>query len=311
MTASSTPPLQLLPAFEAAARLLSFKAAAEELCVTPSAVSQQIKTLEGLLNTELFHRRARQVALTEAGLSYYEVASKTLARFKFGHQRWLASQASPVVRLSTTAQIAFDILIPALPDFQAAHPDIDLRIETTDQLADFDSQAVDMAIRLGDGQWPGLVSQQIAALSVCGVAAPTLLANTPMNSIKAIQQATLIHARSNVNDWELAEKRLGIDLSNNKQRYFENYHAALSATENGMGIALALMPLIQSRLDSGKLHSFGAPMPLEQACYLVTPHKPEAGSAIETAADWVHDLFQTLSTPHNSHEIQPLKKPSL
>ncbi|MDD9894143.1 MAG: LysR substrate-binding domain-containing protein [Gammaproteobacteria bacterium] len=293
---SNTPPLQLLPAFEAAARLLSFKAAADELCVTPSAVSQQIKTLENLLGKELFQRSARQVTLTEAGTSYYEVASKTLNRFKNGHQRWLAAQANPTVRLSTTAQIAFDILLPALPEFHEKHPDIDLRIETTDKLADFETEAVDIAIRLGDGQWSGLHCERLSSLSVCGLAAPSLLASQPITSLRALKKATLIHARTNVNDWEIAEQQLGISLAKNKQLYFENYHAALSATENGMGIALGLLPLTQPRINSGKLQTFGAPpLPLEQACYLVFAQSPEVDSETHKATQWVQDTFANLS----------------
>lgn len=293
---NAIPPLQLLPAFEAAARLLSFKAAAEELCVTPSAISQQIKTLEGLLNTALFQRSARQVSLTEAGISYYDIASKTLARFKNGHDRWVAAQANPTLRLSTTAQIAFDILIPALPDFQTANPDIDLRIETTDTLANFETDQINMAIRLGDGKWPGLQTQRLSSLSVCGIAAPSLLAKQPINSLNALQKTTLIHARTHVNDWELAEQKLGISLANNKQLYFENYHAALSATENGMGISLALLPLVQPRIDSGRLQTFATPAtPLEQACYLVLPNTPEADSPTAKAATWAMNTFQKLN----------------
>lgn len=293
---NTAPPLQLLPAFEAAARLLSFKAAADELCVTPSAISQQIKTLEGLLGAELFKRSARQVRLTEAGSSYYEVVSKTLNRFKNGHQRWVASQASPTVRLSTTAQIAFDILLPALPNFHAQHPEIDLRIETTDKLADFGNEAVDIGIRLGDGKWPGLHCEFLSSLSVCGLAAPSFLAQHPINSLPALQKATLIHARTDVNDWEIAEQKIGISLAKNKQLYFENYHTALSAAENGMGIALGLLPLTQARLDSGKLQTFGAPpMLLEKACYLVFAHKPAPDSETAAAAEWLQNTFANLA----------------
>lgn len=289
------PPLKLLLTFEAAARLQSFKAAANELCVTPSAVSQQIKTLEGFLNTPLFQRSSRQVTLTEAGRGYYEIADDALTRFKIGHERWVASQTSPTVRLSTTAQIAFDILIPALPGFQAQHPDIDLRFETTDKLANFDSEAVDAAIRIGDGDWSGLSSHKLCDLRVTAVATPEFLIKQPMTDARSWHNVTLIHARRDIDDWQAAGALLGLDFSNNKQLYFENYHAALSATENGMGVALALLPLTQSRLQRGQLQQIGPKaIPISKSCYLVHSATIEAGSALEKVAAWLQIEFANL-----------------
>jgi len=301
---ANTPPIQLLPVFEAAARLLSFKAAADELCVTPSAVSQQIKTLENYLGVALFQRRSRQIFLTEAGQQYRDVATDTLNRFRQGHQSWLANQASPTVRISTTAQIAFDILIPALPSFQQAQPNIDLRIETTDKLTNFDQEAVDAAIRLGGGQWSKLQTRKLCDLSVCAVAAPALLAKHRFRSLEDIKAATLIHARSDVNDWALAGKVLGVDFSDAKQLYFENYHAALSATENSMGIALALLPLTQSRIDRGALAVLGAPpTAIDQGCYFVHPNKIEADSPLAAVEAWVHQTFSNLTTQQQDQAL--------
>ena len=132
------PPLQLLPAFDAAARHLSFSKAARELHLTTSAISQQIKQLEAQLGMPLFRRLTRRVELTEAGHEFALVAAKTLGAYRSGHAAFVQKFARAQLRLSMTPLIANEFVIPRIQDFQSAHPELSLSIESSMDLVDFD-----------------------------------------------------------------------------------------------------------------------------------------------------------------------------
>src|SRR3954453_3574076 len=150
------PPLNALKAFEAAARSESFTRAAEELCVTQGAVSQQIKMLEATLGIKLFIRERQRLALTEAGRNYLAVVRDALDRIAMGTQRLLECQTSGVLTISTSPDFAAKWLVYRLGRFAEAHPDIDLRVSATMHHVDFAREDVDLAVRHGDGHWAGL-----------------------------------------------------------------------------------------------------------------------------------------------------------
>src|SRR2546426_399357 len=149
------PPLQLLPAFEAAARLLSFSKAAQELHVTTAAISQQIKQLEGHLGLSLFRRLTRRVELTDAGQQFAEVVGLVLSNYRQGHADLLHRFTQPVLRMSTSPLVVHEFLLPRMAAFQAAHPGVKIQLEGSMDFADFDKDPIDAAIRVGSGDWPG------------------------------------------------------------------------------------------------------------------------------------------------------------
>lgn len=290
------PPIQLLPAFEAAARLESFSKAAQELNVTTSAVSQQIKTLEALIETDLFRREGRRISLTDNGRQYAKTAHKVLDEHRRGYAELIRNQGSPVVRLSTTAQIAFDVIIPALPDFQAKHPGIDLRVETSDKVIDFESDWIDAGIRVGFGDWQGLNSQLLCKASGVPVCSPELHAEIEKSGIQNVSKFTLIHGRNDSNDWELAANLLGFELAPKKQLYFENFFAAMTAAESGLGIAIGVMPVIKSRIQSGRLQQlFGKRGEVPMGIYLVSPQQERLNSTHHNVYGWLKQLFSVLA----------------
>src|SRR5262245_22952922 len=136
--------LSYLPAFEAAARHLSFKRAAEELHITPSAVSQQMRALEDMLELKLFRRLTRGLALTPAGEQFAALVSAVLDRYARGAEQ-LLQHGRQVLRVSTDSFVAHEVLIPALDSFKSRRPPIDLRIETSTQVLDLDGEALDAA----------------------------------------------------------------------------------------------------------------------------------------------------------------------
>src|SRR5438034_9070067 len=150
------PQLNALKAFEAAARHVSFTRAAEELCVTQGAVSHQVKGLESELGIKLFNRERQRLVITGAGRDYLAVVRDALDRIAVGTERLVQRQTSGVLTVSTSPDFAAKWLVHRLGAFSAAHSDIDLRVSATLHRVDFAREAVDLAIRHGDGNWPGL-----------------------------------------------------------------------------------------------------------------------------------------------------------
>ncbi len=150
------PALNALKSFEAAARHESFTRAAEELCVTQGAVSHQVKALEQELGIKLFNRERQRLVITESGREYLGVVRDALDRIALGTERLMQRQSSGALTISTSPDFAAKWLVHRLGRFAETHPDIDLRVSATMHHVDFAREEVDLAVRHGDGNWPGL-----------------------------------------------------------------------------------------------------------------------------------------------------------
>src|SRR6187431_935616 len=150
------PPLNALRSFEAAARHESFTRAAEELFVTQGAVSHQVKALETELGVKLFNRERQRLIITEGGREYLVAVRDALDRIALATERLLQRQNAGVLTVSTSPDFAAKWLVHRLGHFAEAHPEIDLRVSANLQHVDFAREEVDMAVRHGDGNWPGL-----------------------------------------------------------------------------------------------------------------------------------------------------------
>lgn len=292
------PPMQLLPAFEAAARLSSFKLAAEELNVTPSAISQQIKVLEQLLGHGLFVRHPRAVELTRVGLRYFELASEVIQLFRSGHRAISNDLRKPTLRISAMTLVAYDLLIPALPGFNAAHPNIDLRIETSELPVELGTEQDDIAVRVGPGNWSGLTAHKLCDLSVTVVDNGTYLNRVPLHpaDTEQLSQLTLIHSRTHVDDWSQAAQAIGVDLSANPQLFFNDSFSAIAAAEAGSGLALGLIPIIQRRINAGTLRPLlPQPLPVGMGIWLVYPPTLEDHPGLPAAREWLQNTLGRLA----------------
>lgn len=296
---TTPPPMQLLPAFVAASEQQSFKKAAEHLYVTPSAVSQQIKTLEQWFEQPLFRRESGGVVLTPFGQKFYRLALELLDKYKQGYSEIYQQQAKPTVRISTLTYVAQNILIPAMPDFQSKFPHIDLRIESSETLVNFDKEWIDFAIRIGKGDdghghWPGLQSIKLTQLEAAMLAAPEFIKQQPLNSMDDLSRMPLIHSRTNHDDWQQLADTFSLDFSANQHLYFDNYYSAITAAENGLGVILGLLPITNASLRAGRLQQVikqqGA---VEQACYLLFANDLQRGTeGMDDIIDWLKELFK-------------------
>src|SRR3954464_149908 len=176
--ARKLPPLNSLPCFEAAARLLNFSKAADELNVTPGAISRAIKHLENQLNVLLFERKTRSVRLTTVGEPYARAVRNALEQLAAGTSSATARSSEATLNVSTSDGFAGRWLVPRLYRFHRAHDDVDVRVSTTGRLTNFAGDGIDVGIRYGGGTYPGLKSEFLTGEEVFPVCSPKLLEGT-------------------------------------------------------------------------------------------------------------------------------------
>lgn len=290
------PQMHMLPAFEAVARQLSFKKAAEELFITPSAVSQQIKQLEEMLGVELFLRSTRKVTLTDAGQNFYQVASGTISHYEQAFNNFSKQISTPALRISTVPYIAYDILIPKLHSFTQENPDRELIIETSENIVNFDDFNNTIAVRIGEGHWPGMRSRLLSPMSATLVASPTLIQRIDLEKLSELETLQLIDVTSERDDWGYVSQLLQIDLSKNKRVIVDSYLSGIAAAEQGLGIMIVMLPITNGRISQGSLlplNQITVPVP-NRGFYFVHENSIEANPHIETLYQWLLDVFNNL-----------------
>jgi LysR family transcriptional regulator, glycine cleavage system transcriptional activator len=231
-------PLRAIAVFHAAARAGSVSRAAQELGVTPSAVSQQIAALELHLGTSLMTKTGRRVALTEAGERYFEMIAESIDRISEATQnlRGFLSSRSLIVR--ATPSLASKWLLPRLSRLLDANPDLDVRIDATNEPTDFSREGVDVEIRHGEGNWPGLFVEGIAEERFIPVCAPALCAPGTLEP-SDVPRYRLIHSVKSQMQWGRWLEAAGVAAPATWRRVlFDRSHMAIDAAASGIGIAL-------------------------------------------------------------------------
>jgi len=250
--------LLALQAFELAARTGSFKAAAELLHITASAVSHRIAGLERELGARLFERGPRGVMLSPAGNALAATTGHAFGDLS----RALARQSTDSRRLRVSAVPIFAShwLLPRLGRFLADHPEIELQVEASPRLADMEAGLVDVALRYGEGQWPGVSAERIMDLETVPVAAPALLRRLKLGMPADLARAPPIRVSpfgASWTDWATASGLEPQRLERRKSMHVDGMGAALRAAVHGLGVALAFDPVIDSEIRSGALVRVG------------------------------------------------------
>ncbi|MGH6637095.1 MAG: LysR substrate-binding domain-containing protein [Polaromonas sp.] len=235
------PPLNCIVAFEAAARLLSFTRAAEELHLSQAAVSRQVQGLEGRLGTTLFHRRHKELKLTRAGLIFHETIGNCLAQIRrtvLDIER-LESQS---VTIAASVALSSFWLLPAILEFREIHPSINIRVLANDELIDPRREAVDLAVRYGDGKWPGVVSEKLFDETIFPVCSPRYLQRRGINKIADFSQEKLIDFDKPISpfgSWQSWLKQAHIkEFPLHASLTLSNYDLVYRAVCNGEGVGL-------------------------------------------------------------------------
>ena len=248
------PPLNSLKAFEAAARHLSFTRAAAELNVTQAAISHQVKALEETLGLALFRRVNRSLLLTDEGQALYPNLGEAFDTMAAAIERLYERDQAGVLTLSTLDSIAASWLVPKIGKFRVKHPDIDVRISTTDQIVDFTSGGFDMALRYGEGPYPGMESVLLMDESLFPVLSPSLLDKFgPLDTPADLAHFPLLHddMRDDWGVWLEVAGISGVDVSRGPS--FSHSYLVQQAAVAGEGVALGRSVLIVDDLAAGLL----------------------------------------------------------
>ncbi|RDE22453.1 transcriptional regulator GcvA [Motiliproteus coralliicola] len=289
------PPLNALRAFEAAARHLSFNSAADELYVTPSAISHQIKSLEQYLELPLFHRNRRKVELTAAGEKYLPTIQQALDQIDSATRRLMSNPNSGAVTLSVAPAFLTRWLMPRLSDFQDQYPDVELRMSASNANLDFHQTDIDMSVRYGRGEWKDVEAHLLMGMSVVPVCSPELLKRSkPLQSPEDMREHTLIHVATRMEEWRMWLKAVGIDFNDfGKDLRFSSTSLATGAAMEGLGIALADRQLVDKELARGDLVvPFDIGLDTHSAFYLVYPQDRPLSYAGKAFRDWILEQLQ-------------------
>ncbi len=283
------PPLNALRAFEAGARHLSFTRAADELHVTQAAVSHQVKALEEYLGVALFRRMTRRLALTEAGRVLLPVVDDAFERIADTAERLQDDAEERGLTVSLTPSFGARWLGQRLGRFWAQHPDIDLKLHHSRRLADFRREEVDMAVRWGCGEWPGLQAEFLMRAGFTPVCSPVLLEGPhPLRRPADLVHHTLLHEEDYEDwaQWLMVAKVEGVDAR--RGPVIDDPSMLDRATLEGQGVALGRTALIGEHLAAGRLvRPFSLDLETDYAYYLVYPPQALVRPRVKAFRDFV------------------------
>jgi LysR family glycine cleavage system transcriptional activator len=287
--AKKLPPLHLFSIFEASARLESFKLASEELFITPSAVSHQIKSLEEYVGFPLFIRKSRGVSLNSAGKMYLSYVQQGIELLEQGTKAVKRKHLSPNLKISTFATMATNVILPQLGLFQQAHPEIGIRIETGLDITDFRYEDFDLAIRIGNGDWPNVSMKKLLDIKVAALCSQAFADKHKLTSVEQIKDIPLIDLTSMENIWQTWAEASGLkEVEFDHNLTFNNYESSLHAAEQGLGLSLALMPIENSLVKRKILiNPFNETVPFGRSLYAVYREEDKDRHDIQCFLNWL------------------------
>jgi DNA-binding transcriptional LysR family regulator len=302
------PPLNSLRFFEAAARHGSFKLAAAELNVTPSAVSHGIVALEEALGVALFAREPRKLSLTPAGEQYFPYIAEAFSLIALGTQRLPDNRTHRTVTVSCAPTLAMRWLVPRLFEFRAQWPNIDVSVDTSRRQVGFPVDGFDFGIRLSRGPVPGsdwsrLFGERL--VPVCSPAYRDTLRDAHGNI--DLRRATLIHVDTASEDWQAWLDGAGVrDIDAAGGVRFDTIQLALEAATTGMGVAIGRRPLVNRELDAGTLVEASTPTVDAKTVYwLVSAEGTDERPDLQAFKRWLlheaHTFDDAGSTGESTH----------
>jgi LysR family glycine cleavage system transcriptional activator len=313
------PPLNALRAFESAARHLSFTKAAAELHVTPAAISHQIGALEAFYGVQLFRRLTRALLLTEAAQAALPALRDGFDRLAEGAERLRAHQKGGALTVSVAPSFAAKWLVPRLQGFREAHPDIELRIDANDLVVDFARDNVDIGLRYGRGDYPGLQVDRLLAEEVAPVCSPRLMEGpNPLRAPADLRHHVLLHvdwkvmseSSPNWRMWLLAAGAPEVDATRGPRFSMESM--AVQAAIEGQGVALTSMVLAADDIRAGRLvrpFEISLGRPESFAYYVVAPQWKATQPKIKAFRDWVIAESRRAQAPDEAAPAQAVAAP--
>lgn len=296
----ATIPLNALRAFEAAARHLSFTRAADELCVTQTAISHQVKSLEQRLGMPLFRRSNRGLTLTDEGLGLAPTLFEAFGAIDRLFEQFEAGGMREVLTVSAVGTFAVGALMEHLPAFRAANPLVDLRLLTNNNKVDLVAEGLDYAIRFGDGAWQGCEAELICAAPLSPLCAPHMAAQ--LRDPTDLLRLPLLRSYR-PQDWPAWFRAAGLEAANLRGPLFDSSLIMAQAAVRGEGVALVPYGLFRRELDGGQLARPFA-IDADVGGYWLTWLKSRApSSAMRAFRDWLTSVLP--ADPPNPGEPRP------
>jgi LysR family transcriptional regulator, glycine cleavage system transcriptional activator len=284
------PSLNGLRAFEAAARHMSFTRAAEELNVTQTAVSHQIRRLEEQLGMTLFIRQNRALLLTREAQDYLPSIRSAFEDLRRATAKLRRTDQEGRLTVTTTASLATKWLVSRVAAFQDANPGIEVRITTSTHLVDFQREEVDMAVRYGHGNWPGSRAHWLMAEHIFPVCSPELVNTGPLHKPEDLAHHTLLHTTVSREDWQLWLTAAGLPatIATRRGMTFDQGFMAIQAAMEGLGVALGRFHLVEADIAAGRLVApFDTVLPQDAGYYVVAPEATADTPKIARFRDWL------------------------
>jgi len=284
------PSFAALQCFEAAARHLNFTRAAEELHLTQSAVSRQIRNLEDFLQQALFQRTGKRLVLTDAGRAYADDIAGQLDRMEASTISVMTgSGGGGVLTVGTLPTFGARWLVPRLHRFAEAHPDLQLNIVTSLRPFDFTDDGVDAAVQRGEGAWPGHCAHLLLDEEIIAVASPALVPSGKDLAAESVTGYPLLQQATRLDSWPRWPKARGATAADRVHGpCFEHFSMLIEAGLTGMGVAVVPTVFVASELDGGRLMApFGPAVATGQGYYLVYPESRAQQPAVTKLRDWL------------------------
>ncbi|MDQ7980541.1 LysR substrate-binding domain-containing protein [Paraburkholderia sp. SARCC-3016] len=304
------PSLQSLLAFEAASRHLSFTRAAQELELTQTAISHQIKTLEDRLEVKLFVRRRNVLTLTPAAREYLNSVHEAINLLSIATAHARKKKPSTVLTVTCLPTYAVKCLIPALPEFQGAHPDITVHVATSSTFNEFERNSYDVAIRYGSGRWASTRADRLHGEEFFPVCSPAVLAEAGKfgsiaDCLSRMRQIRTYFYSMYQDDWPAwleAAVHGGVEFAS--ESVFHLQLTSLAAAVDGVGIAIGRTPLVNGDLASGRLVApFDVRVPSSSAYFVTSPIDKARTKKVELFREWALARLGE-KRGHNGHNEQ-------
>lgn len=294
-----------LKVFEAAGRLLNFTRAAEELNVTPAAISHQIKEFEDQLGVRLIERTSRSMRLTEAGEILHAATGEALEGLARAVARLKRRREGSTVRVTSSTSIAARWLVPRLDEFMKRVPGVDVRLDVSDKVRDLRREDFDVAIRFGNGQYPGFLADRLFDHTIFPVCSPGLAnSKRPLKHPRDLLQHMLIHVEWSGQgitwpNWRMWMMAAGVDdYEETGGLHLDHSSFALQAAIDGQGVALGDSSLVADDLAAGRLvqpFALTIKVPPQFAYYVISPAETENEPLVRSFREWI--LEEAAHTP--------------
>ncbi len=303
----SLPPLNALKVFESAARHLSFTKAAEELHVTPGAVSQQIKALEEFIGGRLFRRTKRALLLTDAAQASLPILREAFDKLEEASRILTARGDSKRLTVSVAPSLAAKWLVPRLDRFHERQPEIEVWISADMEVVDFAVDDIDLAIRYGAGRYSGLEVELLMEESILPVCSPRLLQGAhPIRTPHDLAHHPLLHDGSPDQDdmastnWAMWLKAAGVcDIDAKRGAKFNQSSLVIEAAVAGKGVALAKSAIALADLEAGRLVApFDLTTPSSFSYYVVHPASKSRNAAVKAFKKWLREEADATTGAH-------------